>query len=113
MEGIIRYSWPVVYRLELPLYLDKIHNVFHVSLLRKAKVDPSRVLPPVPFKVKKDLKLETKSVKIVDRGEKVLRNKKVQLVRVLWKNSQIEEKIWVRESKIKEKYPYLFSKTGI
>jgi len=28
---------PVAYRLELPVYLDKIHNVFHVSLLQKAK----------------------------------------------------------------------------
>jgi len=36
---------PVDYRLELPVYLDIIHNVFHVSLLRKAKIDPSRVLP--------------------------------------------------------------------
>ena len=36
---------PVAYRLELPVYLDKIHNVFHVSLLQKAKMDPSRVLP--------------------------------------------------------------------
>jgi hypothetical protein len=91
--GIIEIIGPVVYRLELPIYLDKIHNVFHVSMLRKAKVDPSRVLPLVPFKVKKDLTLETKSVKIMDGGEKVLRNKKVQLVRVLWKNSQIEEEI--------------------
>jgi hypothetical protein len=38
-----RYIGP--YQLELPVYLDKIHNVFHVSLLRKAKIDPSRVLP--------------------------------------------------------------------
>jgi hypothetical protein len=36
---------PIAYRLELTAYLDKIHNVFHVSLLRKAKIDPSRVLP--------------------------------------------------------------------
>ena len=31
---------PVAYRLELLVYLNKIHNVFHVSLLRKAKIDP-------------------------------------------------------------------------
>jgi hypothetical protein len=57
---------PVDYRLELPVYLDKIHNVFHESLLRKAKIDPSRVLPHVPMKIKGDLTMEAKPVKILD-----------------------------------------------
>jgi hypothetical protein len=66
---------PVGYRLELSAHLNKIHNVFHVSLLRKMKVDPSRVQPPVPIKVREDLTLEIKPVKIVDQSKKVLRNK--------------------------------------
>jgi hypothetical protein len=52
----------VAYRLELPVYLDKIHNVFHVSLLQKANIDPSRVLPQVPMKIKGDLTMKTKPV---------------------------------------------------
>ena len=35
-----------------------------------------------------------------------------ELVRVLWRNSQIEEETWERESEIKEKYPHLFFKSG-
>jgi hypothetical protein len=103
----------VAYRLKLPAHLEKIHNVFHVSLLRKAEVDPSRVLPPVPMEVKEDLTLETRPVKIMDRSEKTLRNKRVSLVRVLWRNSQIEEETWERESEIKEKYPHLFLESGM
>jgi hypothetical protein len=103
---------PVAYRLELPVYLDKIHNVFHVSLLRKAKIDPSRVLPQVPMKIKGDLTMKTKPVKILDRDEKLLRNKRVPLVRVLWRSSQIEEETWERESEMKEKFPHLFSDIG-
>jgi hypothetical protein len=103
----------VAYRLQLLTYLDKIHNMFHVSLLQKAQVDLSRVLPPVRFEVSGDLTLETKPVKIMDRSEKVLRNKKVPLVRVFWRNSQIEEETWKRESEIKEKYLHLFSETGM
>jgi hypothetical protein len=57
---------PVPYQLELPVYLDKIHNVLHVSLLRKAKIDPSKVLPQVPSKIKGDLTIKTKPVKILD-----------------------------------------------
>jgi len=94
---------PVAYQLELPVYLDKIHNVFHVSLLRKAMIDPSRVLSQVPLKIKGDLTMKTKPVKILDRDEKLLRNKSVPLVRVLWRSSQIEEETWERESEMKEK----------
>jgi hypothetical protein len=35
----------VAYKLALPLSLAKIHDLFHVSLLRKAEVDQSRILP--------------------------------------------------------------------
>ena len=91
---------PVAYRLELPVYLDKIHNVFHVSLLRKAKIDPSRVLPQVPMKIKGDLTMDAKPIKILDRDEKVLRNKRVHLVRVLWRSSRIEdEETWISRMK--------------
>jgi hypothetical protein len=34
---------PVAYEINLPSQLTKVHNVFHVSLLRKADVDPTRV----------------------------------------------------------------------
>ena len=76
-------------------------------------MDPSRVLRPVPIEVREDLTLETRPVKIMDRSEKTLRNKKVSLVRVLWRNSQIEEETWERESEIKEKYPHLFLESGM
>ena len=81
--------------------MAKVHNVFHVSLLRKADVDPSRVLPQVPVEVKKDLTLEVRTIKILDSGEKELRNKKVLIIRVLWRNSQIEEETWERESEMR------------
>jgi hypothetical protein len=81
--------------------LAKVHNVFHVSLLRKADVNPSRVLPQVPVEVKKDLTLEVRTIKILDWGEKELRNKKVLIIRVLWRSSQIEEETWERESEMR------------
>jgi len=64
------------------------------------------------MKIKGDLTMEAKPVKILDRDEKVLRNKRVPLVRVLWRSSQIEEETWERESEIKEKFPNLFSDIG-
>lgn len=51
------------------------------------------MLPPVPIEVRENLTLETKPVEIMDQSEKVLRNKRALLVRVLWRNLQIEEEM--------------------
>jgi hypothetical protein len=77
-------------------------------MLRKAEIDPAQVLPQVPIKIEKDLTLEVKPVKILDRSEKELRNKKIYLVKVLWRSSQIEEKTWEKEAEMRRKYPELF-----
>jgi hypothetical protein len=61
------------------------------------------------MKIKGDLTIEANPVKILDRDEKVLRNKRVPLVRVLWRSSRIEEETWERESEMKEKFSHLFS----
>jgi hypothetical protein len=77
-------------------------------MLRKAEIDPAQVLPQVPIKIEKDLTLEVKPVKILDRSEKELRNKKIYLVKVLWRSSQIEEETWEKEAEMRRKYPELF-----
>ena len=48
----------VAYRLELPPELSRIHNVFHVSMLRKYVSDPSHILEAPPFELNKDLSFE-------------------------------------------------------
>jgi hypothetical protein len=46
--------------------------VFYVSLLRKADMDPARILPQVPIEVKEDLTLELRPIRILDREVKEL-----------------------------------------
>jgi hypothetical protein len=82
--------------------------MFHVSLLRKADVDPTRILAQVSVKVKEDLTLELRSTRILDRGVKELWNKRISIVKILWRNTQIEEETWERESEMRKKYPNLF-----
>ena len=43
---IIERVGPVAYRLALPPELGKIHNVFHVSMLRRYRSDPSHIISP-------------------------------------------------------------------
>ncbi|KAK8578800.1 hypothetical protein V6N12_069144 [Hibiscus sabdariffa] len=74
---------PVAYRLALPPKFGKIHNVFHVSMLRRYRSDPSHVLEPEEVELNPDLSYEEEPVMILDREVKRLRNKNVSLVKVL------------------------------
>ncbi|GMI84444.1 hypothetical protein HRI_002113700 [Hibiscus trionum] len=99
---------PVAYRLSLPSEFDKIHNVFHVSMLRKYRSDPSHILEPEEVELNPDLSYEEKPVQILDREIKRLRNKNVALVKVLWRNHKMEEATWEPEDTMKKQYPHLF-----
>ena len=83
---IVERIGEVAYRLRLPPELARIHDVFHVSMLRKYMVDPSHVLRDQPVELKEDLTYEEKSVQIVDRKDQVLRKKVIPLLKVLWMN---------------------------
>ncbi|WRX18081.1 Integrase zinc-binding domain - like 10 [Theobroma cacao] len=63
---IIEKIGPVAYRLELPPELDQIHNVFHVSMLKKYVPDPSHILEGPPIELHDDLKFEVQLVSILD-----------------------------------------------
>ena len=56
--------------LELPPQLPRIHNIFHVSQLRKYVPDPSYVIMPNPIQLRKDLSYEEQPVHILHRREK-------------------------------------------
>ena len=55
-----------------------------------------------------DLSYEESSVQIIDRKDKVLRNKTIPLVKVLWRNNKVEEATWELESDMQNQYPELF-----
>ncbi|KAL5560696.1 hypothetical protein UlMin_036907 [Ulmus minor] len=98
----------VAYRLALPPDLSSVHNVFHVSMLKKYVPDPTHVLEHEPIEVHEDLTYEEQPVQILDRKEKTLRNKAIPLVKVLWRNHKVEEATWERENEMRVKYPHLF-----
>ncbi len=65
LYNIIECVGLVAYRLALPLELDKIHNVFHVLMLRRYRFDPSHVLLTEAIDIQPDLTYEDEPVKIL------------------------------------------------
>ena len=57
----------MAYRLEFPSDLDRIHDVFHVSMLRKYIPDPSHVLTEQLVEIQENLTYKEEPVQILDR----------------------------------------------
>ena len=72
---VIEKVGPVAYRLALPLELEKIHNVFHVSMLRRYKSDPSHVVSSKVIELRQYLTYEEEPVEILAQEVEELRNK--------------------------------------
>lgn len=106
---ILKRVGKVAYELALPPHLEHVHNVFHVSMLKKYNLDANHVIEYEPIAVQPDLSYVEQPVRILDKKDRVLRNKTVSLVRVLWRNPKVEESTWELESEMLEKYPHLFS----
>ena len=80
---ILKKIGPVAYQLELPQDLERIHDVFHVSMLKKYIFDPSHVLEAPLVELKEDLSFDVHLVGIVDQKMTKLRNKVIPMVKFL------------------------------
>ena len=63
---ILQRIGKVAYRLALPPQLAGVHNIFHISLLRKYIPDPSHMLKWEELKLDEDVTFEEKPVRILD-----------------------------------------------
>ena len=80
-----------MHRFALPPSMSDVHEVFHVSMLRKYTPYPAHVVDWGHIEVDTDGTFEEGPVCIVDSRDQVLRRKTVRLVRVLWWHYGVEE----------------------
>ncbi|KAI3822365.1 hypothetical protein L1987_09954 [Smallanthus sonchifolius] len=99
---------PVAYQLNLPDTLNGVHNVFHVSNLKKCLSDETLVVPLEELEIDEHLRFIEGPVEIMDREVKTLKRSKIPIVRVRWNSKRGPEFTWEREDQIMKKYPHLF-----
>ena len=102
----------LAYRLAIPPSLSGIHNVFHVSVLRRYIPNLDWVVELKPVQLKENLTYEEHPVQILDQKVQKLWNKEIKYVKVLWRNHEHEEAIWESENEVKKRYPHLFDNPG-
>ncbi|XP_074298489.1 uncharacterized protein LOC141629372 [Silene latifolia] len=100
---VVKRIGVVAYKLDFPPNSGKVHDVFHVSQLRKYISDPTHVLQSEVPELEPSLSFEEKSIRILDKKDKKLRSKVVPLVKVLWKCCNVEEETWEPEASMRER----------
>nr|GFB32691.1 putative reverse transcriptase domain-containing protein [Tanacetum cinerariifolium] len=102
----------VAYKIELPEELSRIHNMFHVSNLKKCHADEPLAVSLDGLNFDDKLHFVKEPVEIVDREVKQLKQSQIPLVKVRWNSKRGPEFTWEREDQFRKKYPHLFAKTA-
>ncbi|WVZ70419.1 hypothetical protein U9M48_019090 [Paspalum notatum var. saurae] len=110
---ILEKKGEVAYRLELPPSLSGVHDVFHISQLKKCLRVPEEQAPLEGLEVQEDLTYTEYPVKILDTSERSTRNKGIKMCRVQWSHHTEAEAIWERKDELKAAYPALFANQSI
>lgn len=100
---ILKKIGSVAYRLQLPA-TARIHNTFHVSLLKKKVGDASLVASDLPIY---DSRIEDKvPERILDRRLIKKNNSPAALVLIQWKDSLPEDATWEEYAELLRKFPW-------
>jgi hypothetical protein len=99
----------VAYQLSLPENLSVVHDVFHVSQLKKCLRVLEEQLPVEDLEVQEDLTYIEKPTQILETSDRVTRRSTIRMCKVKWGHHSEEEASWEREDDLKAKYPKLFS----
>jgi hypothetical protein len=99
----------VAYQLELTSQLSDVHDVFHVSQLKKCLRVPEEQLPMEDLDAKKDLSYQEYPIKLLETSERVTWNTRIKMCKVQWSHHTEEEPTWEREEELKAEFPSFFS----
>jgi hypothetical protein len=106
---IVEKRGEVAYQLELPPQLSDVHDVFHVSQLKKCLCVPEEQLPMKDLDAKEDIYYQEYPIKILGTSERVTRNKRIKMCKVQCSDHTEKEATWEREEELKAEFSSFFS----
>jgi hypothetical protein len=91
---ILEWKGEVAYQLELPARLSDVHNVFHISQLKKCLRVLEEQLPLEELEVQDDLTYTEYPIKILGTTKTITRSKRIRMCRVQWSHQAEDEATW-------------------
>jgi hypothetical protein len=94
---IMEMCGTMLYKFELPPSLVGVHNIFHVSQLKKCLKAPVDVVLPEVTPLEADLTYPEHPIKILNQKDCVTRCKTVKFFKIQWSNHSEAEATWESE----------------
>ncbi|KAK6160435.1 hypothetical protein DH2020_003816 [Rehmannia glutinosa] len=106
---ILQRIGKLAYRLELPAPYAGMHDVFHVSRLKKYQPDPEHIITRDTPPLMENLSYTERPIRIIDQQVRQLRKREIPMVKVVWQNhNRDEDATWEMEEDMRNQYPELF-----
>jgi hypothetical protein len=91
---ILEQCGPVAYRLQLPETLSVVHNVFHVSQLKKCLRVSDRTVEVTDVALEPDLTYSEHPIRVLDQKDRVTRRKTLKFYKIQWNQHTEDEATW-------------------
>jgi hypothetical protein len=85
--------------------MSAVHDVFHVSHLRKCIRLPTEVLPEPELEIEPDLSYQEHPVKVLDQKERSTWARSIRMYKVQWSHHSVEEGTWETEDFLRSRFP--------
>jgi hypothetical protein len=103
---VIEVCGPVAYHIQLPEWFSAVHNVFHVTQLKKGMPVPeNEVIAEANSWIEPDFFLIEHPLKVLDQKERKTRRQTVRMYKIQWSHHTEEEATWETEDYLNTKYP--------
>jgi hypothetical protein len=94
-----------VYRLQLPETLSAVHNVFHVSQLKKSLRIPDRTIDVADVALEQDLTYAEHLIRVLDQKDSNTRKRTLKFYPVQWNQHAKEEATWKTQDFLEKNFP--------
>jgi hypothetical protein len=105
---ILERKGEVAYQLELPDILSDVHDLFHVSQLKKCLKVPEEQLLMEELDVNEDLTYLEYHIRILETSRRITRSRVINMCKVQWSHHSEDEVTREREDELRAEFPQLF-----
>jgi hypothetical protein len=102
---IVEMCGSVAYKLDLPPSLAGVHDIFHMSQLKKCLKAPVGIVLPKVAPLEADLLYPEHPIKVLVQKDRVTRRKTIKFIKIQWSNHSKEEATWESENFLHSRHP--------
>jgi hypothetical protein len=97
--------WKCGIQVRVTIVISGVHDIFHVSKLKKCLKAPVDIVLPDVAPLETDLTYLEHPIKILDQKSRVTRRKTIKFYKIQWSNHTEEEATWGSEYFLHSRHP--------